>query len=112
MRFSKLLWRVAVALISMVFWVGPLDTHEAMGDDGESKPGFFQKMKNNINSSLEKDRRKIKKEEKKSSPQGQSDGGKFLSFIKKRANNASDNIQKSIDKDKKTISRKLKTSDN
>ena len=119
-------WMMAVALLGVVFLAGPLYVSEAAGAEAGSETGFFQKMKNNINSwfdddgheakknvkkSVKKAEKSTKKAVKKTSPQaGPSGGQKALSFIKKRAKMASDNVQKSIDKDKKTLSRKFKTS--
>ena len=113
-----------ITLLCVFFLAGPLYVNEAAGAEGGSEPGFFQKMKSKINSWSDDDAPKVKKDVKKTvkeaekstqkkvnkSSGGQSDGNKVLSFIKKRANKVSDNIQRSIDKDKKTLSRKLKTS--
>ncbi|TDJ49732.1 MAG: hypothetical protein E2O44_05450 [Nitrospina sp.] len=118
-------WRrlIMAVLLGVVCLTGPLVVGEATAAEGEV--GFFQKIKKNINSWLGDDSGKEKKDAsktvgkiekstkknvKKTSSQGQSSGRKVLSFIKKRGRMASDNIQKSIDKDKKTLSRKFQTS--
>jgi len=120
MSVREIRWMMVIILLCVVFLAGPV-----YGDEGGNEVSFFQKMKNKINSwgdddgakakkdvkkTVKKAEKSTKKEVKKTSPQGQSGGRKVLSFITKRANKASDNIQKSVNKDKKTLSRKLKTS--
>lgn len=114
---------IVAALLCGVCLAGPLVAGEATAAEGEV--GFFQKIKKNINSWLGDDSGKVKKDAsktigktekstkknvEKTSSQGQSGGRKALSFLKKRGRMASDNIQKSVDKDKKTLSRKFQTS--
>lgn len=118
-------WRrlIMAVLLGVVCLAGPLVAGEATAAAGEV--GFFQKIKKNINSWLADDSGKVKKDAsktlgktekstqknvEKTSSQGQSGGRKALSFLKKRGRMASDNIQKSIAKDKKTLRRKFQTS--
>ena len=118
-------WRrlIMAVLLGVVCLAGPLVAGETTAAAGEV--GFFQKIKNNINSWLADDSGKIKKDVsktvgkiekstkknvKKIFSRGQSGGRKVLSYVKKKARKASDNIQKSIAKDKKTLRRKFQTS--
>jgi len=122
---AELRWLGVVALWGVVLLAGPLHAGETVGAEGGSEVGFFQKIKNNINSwvgddsgrvkkdtnkTVKKSEKSTKKKVEKTSTSGQSDGHGVLSFIKKRTRKASDNIQKSINKDKKTLSGKFKTS--
>ena len=122
---SESRWLGMAVLLGVVLLAGPLLAGEAAGTPEGTEVGFFQKIKNNINSWLGDDSGSVKKDAKqtvkkaekstkkkveKNSPPGQSDGNTVISFIKKRAGMASDNIQKSIAKDQKTLRGKFQTS--
>ncbi len=112
----QLFW-AAAALSLMV--AQPLWAKESPAAPDTQEESIFQTIERKVNEWLggEQKAQKDEKNEKEVAPQtdkpsqknsaGQSDGRKVINTVKKRMQKTSDNISKSVDRDKKTIKKKL-----
>ncbi len=112
----QLFW-AATALSLMV--VQPLWAEESPAVPDTQEESVFQTFKRKANEwlggnpSSPKAQKDDKKVEPPTDPQsqensaGQSDGRKVIDTVKKRMQKTSDNVSKSVDRDKKTITKKL-----
>ncbi len=109
----QLFWAVA-ALSLMV--AQPLWAKESPAAPDTEEESFFQSIKRKANEWFGGDQ-KVQNDDKKVEPPadpqsqknsaGQSDGRKVINTVKKRMQKTSDNVSKSVDRDKKTITKKL-----
>ena len=102
------LFLVATAVFMML--AQPLSAAESSA--GKQEESFFQALKRKTHEWLDWDNNadKAKKEVQKQTekkPEKQSDGRKAIDKFKKRMKKASDNVSRSVDKDKKTVGKKL-----
>lgn len=116
MQTGQLFW-AAAALSLMV--AQPLWAKESPAPPDTQEESIFQTIKRKANEWLggEQKAQKDEKNEKEVAPQtdkpsqknsaGQSDGRKVIDTVKKRMQKTSDNVSKSVDRDKKTIKKKL-----
>ena len=116
MQTGQLFW-AAAALSLMV--AQPLWANESPAPPDTQEESIFQTIKRKANEWLggEQKAQKDEKNEKEVAPQtdkpsqinpaGQSDGRKVIDTVKKRMQKTSDNVSKSVDRDKKTIKKKL-----
>ena len=110
---GQLFW-AAAALSLMV--AQPLWANESPAAPDIQEESIFQTIKRKAHEWLGREQN-AQKDEKEVAPQtdkpsqknsaGQSDGRKVIDTVKKRMQKTSDNVSKSIDRDKKTIKKKL-----
>ncbi len=110
---GQLFW-AAAALSLMV--AQPLGANESPAAPDTQEESIFQTIKRKANEWLgreqnaSKDEKAVEPQTDKPSqinPAGQSDGRKVIDTVKKRMQKTSDNVSKSVDRDKKTIKKKL-----
>lgn len=110
---GQLFW-AAAALSLMV--AQPLWANESPAGPDTQEESIFQTIKRKANEWLgreqnaQKDEKVVEPQTDKPSqinPAGQSDGRKVIDTVKKRMQKTSDNVSKSVDRDKKTIKKKL-----
>lgn len=110
---GQLFW-AAAALSLMV--AQPLWANESPAAPDTQEESIFQTIKRKANEWLgreqnaQKDEKAVEPQTDKPSqinPAGQSDGRKVIDTVKKRMQKTSDNVSKSVDRDKKTIKKKL-----
>ncbi len=109
----QLFW-AAAALSLMV--AQPLWAKESPAAPDTQEESIFQTIERKANELLGREQN-AQKDEKAVAPQidkpsqknsaGQSDGRKVINTIKKRMQKTSDNVSKSVDKDKKTLKKKF-----
>ena len=110
---GQLFW-AAAALSLMV--AQPLWANESPAAPDTQEESIFQTIKRKANEWLGREQN-AQKDEKEVAPQtdkpsqknsaGQSDGRKVIDTVKKRMQKTSDNVSKSVDRDKKTIKKKF-----
>ncbi|MCH6579311.1 MAG: hypothetical protein IH802_02980 [Nitrospinae bacterium] len=110
---GQLFW-AAAALSLMV--AQPLWANESPAAPDIQEESIFQTIKRKANEWLGREQN-AQKDEKAVAPQtdkpsqknsaGQSDGRKVIDTVKKRMQKTSDNVSKSVDRDKKTIKKKF-----
>ena len=110
---GQLFW-AAAALSLMV--AQPLGANESPAAPDIQEESIFQTIKRKANEWLGREQN-AQKDEKAVAPQTdkpsqinpaeQSDGRKVIDTVKKRMQKTSDNVSKSVDRDKKTIKKKL-----
>ncbi len=110
---GQLFW-AAAALSLMV--AQPLWANESPAAPDIQEESIFQSIKRKANEWLGREQN-AQKDEKEVAPQtdkpsqknsaGQSDGRKVIDTVKKRMQKTSDNVSKSVDRDKKTIKKKF-----
>ena len=110
---GQLFW-AAAALSLMV--AQPLWANESPAAPDIQEESIFQTIKRKANEwfgreqNAQKDEKAVEPQTDKPSqinPTGQSDGRKVIDTVKKRMQKTSDNVSKSVDRDKKTIKKKL-----
>ncbi|MCH7651559.1 MAG: hypothetical protein IIA63_10440 [Nitrospinae bacterium] len=110
---GQLFW-AAAALSLMV--AQPLWANESPAAPDIQEESIFQTIKRKANEwfgreqNAQKDEKAVEPQTDKPSqinPAGQSDGRKVIDTVKKRMQKTSDNVSKSVDRDKKTIKKKL-----
>ena len=110
---GQLFW-AAAALSLMV--AQPLGANESPAAPDIQEESIFQTIKRKANEWLgreqnaQKDEKAVEPQTDKPSqinPAGQSNGRKVIDTVKKRMQKTSDNVSKSVDRDKQTIKKKL-----
>ncbi len=110
---GQLFW-AAAALSLMV--AQPLGANESPAAPDTQEESIFQTIKRKANEWLgreqnaSKDEKAVEPQTDKPSqinPAGQSNGRKVIDTVKKRMQKTSDNVSKSVDRDKQTIKKKL-----
>ena len=113
----KLTWQLFFASVAVsLLVIQPVwSAEDGTANPAQKEESFFQGVKRSLDEWLGKDSsgNKAKEEAPKPvDPPPQSDGRKAINTIKDRMKKVSDNVSKSVDRDKKTLKKKLQKLDN